>query len=69
MGFRPLLGFLIGYTIALIYNHIKTKKNKRKEKPNCIGCKDLDFYNTGEAYCIKGNKCNEGCYTPDTDNN
>ena len=66
---RSLLGFIIGYLIALFYNYIKRRKNKREEKPNCIGCKDLDFYNTGEAYCIKGNKCNEGCYTPDTDNN
>ena len=63
-----ILGFTIGIIIGKIYVYIKNRKNKHKEKPNCIGCADLDFYNTGEAYCIKGNKCNDGCYTPCTNN-
>lgn len=30
------------------------KNTKEEEKPSCSGCIHLNFYNTGEAFCTRG---------------
>ena len=30
------------------------KRKKKDEKPTCLGCKHLGYWNSGEPLCIKG---------------